>query len=88
VSAHKAVSLLLTAIGLAGGIAFFAAAQISPSKIVHLRNLSANHVWGKDHQAARRRWLASGLLFVAVPVADMAERLQTAGYLPVLLRLP
>jgi hypothetical protein len=81
--------LLLTALALAGAFALLVTIpRPTPvaANVVHL-HAPRRRTWN-DAGPARQGWLMAGLLFSAVPLADIAERLQASGYFPVLLRLP
>jgi uncharacterized membrane protein len=82
--------LVLTLAALVWGVAIVTAASARPSssnKIVRIEVHPAYH-WWYEGRPVLRTWVIAGLMLSSIPLADGAEHLQAAGYLPIFLRLP
>lgn len=82
--------LTMTLMAFVWGIALFVAGSLPPSgspKIVRI-DMHPAYRWWYEGRPALRTWVTSALLLSSVPLAELAERLQAAGYLPILAHLP
>jgi hypothetical protein len=82
--------LTMTLMAFVWGIALFVAGSMPPSGSLKVVRISMHpaYRWWYEGRPALRTWVTSALLLSSVPLAELAERLQAAGYLPIIARLP
>ncbi len=82
--------LTMTLTAFVWGIAIFVSRSIPPSGSTKIVRISAHpaYRWWYEGRPVLRTWAICGLLLSSIPLADVAERLQAAGYFPILMRVP